>query len=267
MALLKEIIKPNGVKLGYHRISMIKMDTNQQITLLIDSYIDETGRDYEKKYANGEIEGEPIFPYVDSEYITIPYDPDMTAEKAYKTVKTLPEFEEADDAFDEWNGNSVKYSKGDYISYNGKIYKVLQSHISQPDWTPVEAVSLFLERPDPRIDYAEFIQPTGAHDVYNQGDKVTYNGSKYESVIDNNAWSPDTYPAGWKKTEDSTEGPGSESGEETGEEKYPEFVQPSGSHNAYSKGDRIIYNGDAYESLLDGNAWSPDAYPAGWKKL
>ena len=42
-------------------------------------------------------------------------------------------------------------------------------------------------------------QPSGAHDAYKQGDRVTYNGAVYESTINANVWAPDTYPAGWKK--------------------------------------------------------------------
>ena len=36
---------------------------------------------------------------------------------------------------------------------------------------------------------------------------------------------------------------------------------------AYNKGDRVVYNGKVYESLIDGNTWSPDTYPAGWKEV
>lgn len=45
---------------------------------------------------------------------------------------------------------------------------------------------------------AEFVQPTGAHDAYNLGDRVTYGGRIYESIINGNVWSPDVYPDGWK---------------------------------------------------------------------
>ena len=45
----------------------------------------------------------------------------------------------------------------------------------------------------------KFIQPTGAHDAYHTGDQVIYNGKKYESLIDNNIWSPDVYPKAWKQ--------------------------------------------------------------------
>lgn len=44
----------------------------------------------------------------------------------------------------------------------------------------------------------EFKQPTGAHDAYMKGDMVVYNGKTYKSLIDNNVWSPDTYPNGWE---------------------------------------------------------------------
>lgn len=46
---------------------------------------------------------------------------------------------------------------------------------------------------------------------------------------------------------------------------FPIWSQPSGSHDAYNKGDIVEYNGQLYISLIDGNIWSPDAYPAGWE--
>lgn len=46
---------------------------------------------------------------------------------------------------------------------------------------------------------------------------------------------------------------------------YPIWSQPSGSHDAYNKGDIVNYNGTLYQSLIDGNTWAPDAYPAGWE--
>lgn len=47
-------------------------------------------------------------------------------------------------------------------------------------------------------EYAAWVQPTGAHDAYNIGDKVTFNGHLWESLIDANVWSPTVYPAGWR---------------------------------------------------------------------
>lgn len=97
MALLKTIKKPNGVELSYHRIAMVKIDTNQQITLLVHSYINEEGRNYEKDYSAGKIEGEPTFPYVDAEYISLDYDENMNIKNAYEWLKTQPDFEGAED--------------------------------------------------------------------------------------------------------------------------------------------------------------------------
>lgn len=46
---------------------------------------------------------------------------------------------------------------------------------------------------------AEWVQPTGAQDAYNTGDRVTFEGAVYTSTIDANVWSPTGYPAGWAK--------------------------------------------------------------------
>lgn len=50
------------------------------------------------------------------------------------------------------------------------------------------------------------------------------------------------------------------------EDGYPEWVQPLGASDAYNNGDIVSYNGDLYKSVIDGNIWSPDTYPAGWEK-
>ena len=51
-------------------------------------------------------------------------------------------------------------------------------------------------------EYPEYVQPTGGHDAYKIGDKITYNGQKYECLIDNCVWTPDVYPQGWKLIEE-----------------------------------------------------------------
>lgn len=49
-------------------------------------------------------------------------------------------------------------------------------------------------------------------------------------------------------------------------EEYPEYKQPTGSFDAYKIGDKISFNGDKYECILDNCVWSPTEYPQGWKK-
>ena len=54
----------------------------------------------------------------------------------------------------------------------------------------------------PTEEYPEYKQPTGAHDAYKMGDKITYNGKHYECIFDNCVWNPDEYPQGWKLIEE-----------------------------------------------------------------
>lgn len=113
----------------------------------------------------------------------------LTDERAVE----LPEF------FPAWNPEST-YAAGDRIRYEGTLYKVLQGHTSQPSWTPVEAHALFaavLPGQD-GTEIGEWQQPDSTN-PYSKGDRVTYNGKTYESLIDGNVWSPEAYPAGWKE--------------------------------------------------------------------
>ena len=54
----------------------------------------------------------------------------------------------------------------------------------------------------PTEEYPEYKQPTGAHDAYKIGDKITYNGKHYECIFGNCVWNPDEYPSGWKEVEE-----------------------------------------------------------------
>ena len=58
---------------------------------------------------------------------------------------------------------------------------------------------------EPVDEYPPFVKPEVAHDAYQKGAGITFNGEKYESLIDNNVWSPDEYPQGWKEVLDETE--------------------------------------------------------------
>ena len=59
--------------------------------------------------------------------------------------------------------------------------------------------------PEPVEEYPEYVQPTGAHDAYNTGDKITYNNKKYVCKMDGCVWTPDAYPPAWQEVVDSTE--------------------------------------------------------------
>lgn len=100
-----------------------------------------------------------------------------------------------------------KYAVGDFLTYgvNGvgdpQLYKVVQEHTSQKDWTPDTIPALYDALGLDDSGYPIWSKPTGAHDAYNKGDIVNYNGTLYESQIDGNVYSPDEYPAGWKVVE------------------------------------------------------------------
>lgn len=114
MAIKKQVTADNGIVTEYHRISMIKSDTNEQCTILVHSYLNEKGRQYEKDYAAGLIEGEPTFPYVDGRYITTNYSSAMTISRAYQWLKdNLPEFKGAEDVFE--NGEEPPELSGEEI--------------------------------------------------------------------------------------------------------------------------------------------------------
>lgn len=98
--------------------------------------------------------------------------------------------------FPSWK-EDITVTAGERYKYNEKLYKVIQAHTTQSDWTPDISKSLFTEV---SIDeWPEWVQPTGTQDAYMIGDKVTFNGEHYISAIDNNVWSPVTYPAAWSK--------------------------------------------------------------------
>jgi len=86
------------------------------------------------------------------------------------------------------------YAVNDRAQYNGTLYKCIQAHTSQSDWMPSATPALW--KTVSLDEYPEWVQPTGAHDAYNIGDKVTYNGQRYVCTSDANVYAPDVY--GWQ---------------------------------------------------------------------
>ena len=86
------------------------------------------------------------------------------------------------------------YAVNDRAQYNGTLYKCVQAHTSQSDWMPSATPALW--KTVSLDEYPEWVQPTGAHDAYNIGDKVTYNGQHYVCTSNANVYAPDVY--GWQ---------------------------------------------------------------------
>lgn len=103
-----------------------------------------------------------------------------------------------------WEPNK-SYTTGEIISYgvnetgDPQLYKVVQNHTSQDIYPPGAGTeSLYDAFGLNESGYPIWTRPSGAHDAYNTGDIVDYNGTLYKSKIDGNTWSPEEYPAGWE---------------------------------------------------------------------
>ena len=98
-------------------------------------------------------------------------------------------------------GKAYKANEMVTYGYNGvgdpQLYRIIQDHTSQSDWKPDVTPALYTPIGLNEKGYPVWSQPTGAHDAYNKGDIVDYQGVLYESLIDGNIYSPESYPQGW----------------------------------------------------------------------
>lgn len=109
----------------------------------------------------------------------------LAAKRAQHPDGTWPDWAQPSGALD-------TYGLGDHTTHNGKVWI---STVANNVWEP--GVSGWREETTDGTP-AAWVQPTGAHDAYRTGDRVTYQGHVYESTIDANVWAPDGYPQGWK---------------------------------------------------------------------
>ena len=105
--------------------------------------------------------------------------------------------------YDLWEEGKA-YTAGQYLTYgensvgDPQLYKVVQAHTSQADWTPDKTASLYTPIGLDDSGYPIWSQPTGAHDAYNTGDIVDYDGTLYESLINGNTTVPGSDERYWK---------------------------------------------------------------------
>lgn len=97
-----------------------------------------------------------------------------------------------------------------------------------------------------------WVQPSGVHDAYRKDATVTHGGKTWVATSDWNVWEPGV--SGWREIVPDGAGPAA-------------WVQPTGAHDAYEKGDRVRFEGAIYESVIDANVWSPTAHSAGWRRI
>lgn len=100
--------------------------------------------------------------------------------------------------FSPWAEN-IAYGVGAIRLYENNLYRCVQAHTSQSDWTPDKSASLWTKIGDPTVEFPEWSQPVGAHDAYAKGDKVSYSNKHWVSTADANVWQPGVY--GWEETD------------------------------------------------------------------
>ena len=115
-----------------------------------------------------------------------------------KLIETLDDETalEVTDLFEPWQSGKA-YAADDRVKYEDQLYRCVQAHTAQDDWTPDVTPALWA-----RVsveEWPEWIQPTGAQDAYNKGDKVSHNDKHWTSDYDANIWEPGVF--GWTEVE------------------------------------------------------------------
>lgn len=204
---------------------------------------------------------------------------DMSGTEMYAEGEKIPDFQAAKQV-----KNMLQRPVGFVCkSTAGRVVKLLQVYDSdtypdEPEQLPAQWGFAWSTDPKKALPFIQLSTST-----YSTGECCTAAGHVWRSKQDGVNWSPETNPEFWtdlgtieevmsddwtdpEPDEPSTEPEEPEQGE-TEPETYPEFKQPTGAHDAYNTGDRVTYNGKVYESTMDGNVYSPDAYPQGWKLI
>lgn len=127
----------------------------------------------------------------------------LTREKARQlralieqAVKSLNDADALDgvELFPQWITEHA-YEVNDRVKFENVLYKCVQAHTSQESWPPNLTPALWV-----RVtveEWPEWVQPIGAQDAYNEGDKVSHNGKHWVSMVNNNVWEPSVY--GWEE--------------------------------------------------------------------
>lgn len=161
------------------------------------------------------------------------------------------------------------------LDENGVPYECILAYDGavQPEWT-IHTATLWKPYHSMLEEYAlPWVAPTGAHDIYKVGEYMIYtDGNVYKCIQETN-YSPEDYAAAWENQSEEEEPeptptptPEPEPEPEPAGD-YAVWEQPDAS-NPYMIGDRVHFptiDDPVYESTIDNNVWSPEAYPAGWE--
>ncbi len=135
-----------------------------------------------------------------------------------------------------------------------EIRKALQLFLSTLDVDTNSAAMLEVPSVFPKYQVGKAYR---MKEVFSYGENSVGDPQLYQVLQDHISsaeWTPDTTVSLYKKIGVTEDG-------------YPEWVQPLGATDAYNTGDIVSYYGTLYKSKIDGNVWSPEAYPAGWESI
>lgn len=111
----------------------------------------------------------------------------LTDEQALKAAALYPA----------WSAEDT-YDAGERVRFGGALYKCLQGHTAQADWTPTAAPSLWTKVLTSETGEPLPWEQPDSTNPYMKGDKVTHGGKTWVSTMDNNVWEPGVY--GWEET-------------------------------------------------------------------
>lgn len=172
------------------------------------------------------------------------------------------------------------YPRGAVVTHQGQQW---ESTVAANVWQP--GTSGWRKAPETDETGTEippaYLQPTGAHDAYLDGDRITWeDGEVYEAARDGIVHTPEESPEDWRLIErhdtEPPEDPDEDEDEDPGDDDqdnddpgliFPEWVKPTGAHDAYEEGDVVTFEGQAWESLISANTWKPTENPSGWQQV
>ena len=164
---------------------------------------------------------------------------------------------------DEWKAG-VEYKLNDLFTYQGNMGYVKQPTLTSLDVYPPFSVgteALYGARPKPDADGVyPYVYNMGIYEGMLVRDD---DGVLYRSITGTQErptellYHPKYVPTLLEKVE--------EGGEEAPSEEYPEWVRPTGAHDAYAQGAKVSHNGKKWTSNVENNVWEPGVY--GWTEV
>lgn len=196
----------DGSVYGHHEVASIELYLGSYLVIQVRSWRDMAA----KESAPTEFRTTRLLDYEATDTITIDaayervmaderfveyVDPAQSALDELLPTLTDEQAELVPSVFPEW-AVSKSYAVGNRVRYEGKLYRCVQVHEAIEGYEPPNTPALWV-RTAPEGEIPEWVQPTGAHDAYNTGDKVTHNGKTWVSTMDANVYEPGVY--GWSE--------------------------------------------------------------------